>query len=179
MSRNINDSDRLPRIPLIAGLSILFVVCVAASLWSFKVFSPEAIKRAALPEKKHDPLLGALLDISDGLDNTDLAGKGFYDKYCKVCHGETGRGDGFNSFNLKPRPVDLSEEIFGGGEILTRTIMDGFTGKEGIMRCPPFGSVLGEDRVQAAVMYVQQFSAPPPQTEQTRVEGVEEITPVE
>ncbi|MCB7128128.1 MAG: c-type cytochrome [Candidatus Brocadiales bacterium] len=173
-----NNDDRLPRIPLIAMVSILVVTAVVVSLYSFKAFSPEAIKRAALPPEKHDPLLDALLEISDGLDNTALTGRGFYTKYCNVCHGEEGKGDGFNAYSLKPRPVDLSKEIFGGDKVLTTTITNGFTGKDGVMRCPSWSGVLREDEVQATVLYVKQFSAKPPKLELTEVEGAE-VEPVE
>src|SRR6266498_3531699 len=38
-------------------------------------------------------------------------GKGLYSHYCQTCHGETGAGDGFNAFNLDPRPRDLSNPV--------------------------------------------------------------------
>src|SRR5262249_38752016 len=39
-------------------------------------------------------------------------GKVVFVDYCQTCHGETGAGDGFNSFNLDPRPRDLSDPAF-------------------------------------------------------------------
>jgi mono/diheme cytochrome c family protein len=35
-----------------------------------------------------------------------------YRKYCSVCHGTEGKGDGFNAFNLDPRPRDFSDSTF-------------------------------------------------------------------
>jgi mono/diheme cytochrome c family protein len=35
-----------------------------------------------------------------------------YQHYCQTCHGETGAGDGFNAYNLDPRPRDMSDPAF-------------------------------------------------------------------
>ena len=34
-------------------------------------------------------------------------GQEIYRHDCQTCHGEGGAGDGFNAFNLDPRPRDL------------------------------------------------------------------------
>lgn len=36
-------------------------------------------------------------------------GKHVYAKYCTVCHGVEGKGDGFNAFNLDPKPRDFTD----------------------------------------------------------------------
>ncbi|MEE9170069.1 MAG: c-type cytochrome [bacterium] len=36
-------------------------------------------------------------------------GKHLYAHYCAVCHGASGEGDGFNAFNLDPRPRNLAD----------------------------------------------------------------------
>jgi cytochrome c oxidase cbb3-type subunit 3 len=36
-------------------------------------------------------------------------GKALFDYYCAICHGDTGNGDGFNSFNLTPPPAKLAD----------------------------------------------------------------------
>ena len=33
-------------------------------------------------------------------------------KYCAVCHGKEGKGDGFNAFNLDPRRRDFSDSAY-------------------------------------------------------------------
>ena len=37
-------------------------------------------------------------------------GKKLYMKFCKICHGGKGRGDGLAGINLKPRPKDFTSE---------------------------------------------------------------------
>jgi cytochrome c oxidase cbb3-type subunit 3 len=39
-------------------------------------------------------------------------GRFLYTKYCSVCHGVEGKGDGFNAFNLEPKPKDFSEKQY-------------------------------------------------------------------
>ena len=38
-------------------------------------------------------------------------GKHLYAKYCAVCHGTEGTGDGFNAFNLDPKPRDFTDSL--------------------------------------------------------------------
>lgn len=39
-------------------------------------------------------------------------GRDLFLHYCAVCHGESGAGDGFNAWNLAPRPRDLSDPAY-------------------------------------------------------------------
>jgi mono/diheme cytochrome c family protein len=39
-------------------------------------------------------------------------GRAIFDHYCSTCHGAEGHGDGFNAFNLDPRPRDLGDPVF-------------------------------------------------------------------
>jgi mono/diheme cytochrome c family protein len=56
-------------------------------------------------------------------------GKALYLRYCGACHGETGKGDGFVSNMMEPRPVDLTQLAKkAGGEfpfLETMKIIDG------------------------------------------------------
>jgi cytochrome c oxidase cbb3-type subunit 3 len=36
-------------------------------------------------------------------------GKTLYTKYCTICHGDQGKGDGFNAYNLDPKPRDFTD----------------------------------------------------------------------
>ena len=58
------------------------------------------------------------VDRNDSLRQADLtrlfsydqrAGKRLFDHYCVVCHGALGEGDGFNAYNLDPRPVSFRD----------------------------------------------------------------------
>jgi mono/diheme cytochrome c family protein len=39
-------------------------------------------------------------------------GKHLYAKYCAVCHGTEGKGDGFNAYNLDPKPRDFTDSQY-------------------------------------------------------------------
>lgn len=39
-------------------------------------------------------------------------GQRLFRHYCAVCHGDQGAGDGFNAWNLNPRPRDLADPAY-------------------------------------------------------------------
>ncbi|MFQ5862646.1 MAG: c-type cytochrome [Candidatus Brocadiales bacterium] len=155
-----NIPERLPRIPLIAAISIIFVLSVGASLWGMKVFSPEAIRRAALPEEKPDPLREALREMTSGLTNIELLGREYYNYYCEVCHGGGGKGDGFNAFNLDPRPADLTR-LKAPNDHLVKAISEGSASVGGSPLCPPWGLTLSEDAINSIILYISTFAEKP------------------
>ncbi|MEK7368634.1 MAG: cytochrome c [Planctomycetota bacterium] len=161
MKDPMETGERLPRIPLIVAMSVIFTISVVVSLWSFKIFSPLEIKRAVLPPEKPDPLGHSLVKTTGGLTNTQLAGRINYEKYCMVCHGEQGRGDGFNSFNLTPRPTNFSKGL-PGNQALFKAASAGFTGSDGNLHCPPWGLTMGGDAIAATILYINTLAEKPP-----------------
>ncbi len=39
-------------------------------------------------------------------------GKRLFEHYCSVCHGVSGAGDGFNSYNLNPKPNSFKNSVY-------------------------------------------------------------------
>ncbi|MEK7241695.1 MAG: cytochrome c [Planctomycetota bacterium] len=146
--------DRMSVIPMVVLLSVTFVLSIGAFLWGMKVFSPVEIKRAALPEEHPDPLRSALEKATNGLSNIELVGRQYYEAYCMVCHGESGAGDGFNAFNLNPRPADLAAVKKKGDEHLFNVISNGSASVGGSPMCPPWGKTLGEEHTRSIVAYL-------------------------
>lgn len=85
-------------------------------------------------------------------------GQALYRHYCLNCHGNEGKGDGFNAYNLDPRPRSLADSAFqaqhsdadllvairsGGGAVGLSTGM------------PPWGRTLNERQVQNVVEYLR------------------------
>lgn len=85
-------------------------------------------------------------------------GRALFRHYCATCHGAEGRGDGFNAFNLDPKPRDLSEEEFQGeksDDELADVIMIG-GGAAGLSTAmPPWGGTLSKRQVQNLVIYLR------------------------
>ena len=91
-------------------------------------------------------------------------GKVTFTYYCQTCHGESGAGDGFNAFNLDPRPRDLSDPEFqkkkSGAEIAD-AIRRGGAGVGLSALMPPWGRTLSARQVDELVLYVRSLAAPP------------------
>lgn len=149
--------DRMSIIPMVVFLSVTFVISLVAFLWGMKVFSPLEIKRAALPAEHPDPLREALEKAANGLGNIELVGQQYYETYCMVCHGEKGYGDGFNAFNLNPRPANLAVVRKRGDEHLFKVISKGSASVGGSPLCPPWGATLEEDHIRSIIAYLHSF----------------------
>lgn len=149
--------DRMSIIPLVVFLSVTFVISTFAFLWGMKIFSPLEIRKAALPVEHPDPLREALGEVTNGLCNLELVGKQYYEAYCMVCHGDKGAGDGFNAFNLNPRPANLAIVQKRGDEHLFKVISNGSASVGGSPLCPPWGATLDEDRMRSVIAYLHTF----------------------
>ena len=90
-------------------------------------------------------------------------GRALYRHFCLNCHGEEGKGDGFNAYNLDPRPRSLADSTFqaqhsdadllaairsGGGAVGLSTGM------------PPWGRTLNERQLQNVVEYLRTMGGP-------------------
>jgi len=99
----------------------------------------------------------ATLPIPD-LGYNAREGRAVYRHYCLTCHGDEGRGDGFNAYNLDPRPRSLADSAFqarhsdadllaairaGGGAVGLSTGM------------PPWGRTLNDRQMQNVVEYLR------------------------
>ena len=85
-------------------------------------------------------------------------GKQVFQTYCVGCHGETGQGDGFNSFNLDPHPRDLGDPAFQKSKSnadLADAIRRGGAGVGLSSLMPPWGRTLDARHVDDVVLYVR------------------------
>jgi len=99
------------------------------------------------------------------LSREEYKGKVIFDRFCAVCHGKSGDGNGFNAFNLESsfqvKPFNFTDStamakinrdeiekaIIGGGPAV---------GKSQYM--PPWGKTLRPDDIQALIQYIYTFS---------------------
>jgi mono/diheme cytochrome c family protein len=85
-------------------------------------------------------------------------GKEVYQKYCLGCHGATGAGDGFNAFNLDPRPRDLGDPALQKSKSnadLADAIRRGGAGVGLTSLMPPWGHTIDERHINAVVLYIR------------------------
>jgi mono/diheme cytochrome c family protein len=89
-------------------------------------------------------------------------GKVLFVKYCSVCHGAEGKGDGFNAFNLEPKPRDLSDKQYMSAfsdERLFQTIDLGGRGMNKSPSMPSWGGRLNRQEIRYVIAYVNSMSA--------------------
>lgn len=92
------------------------------------------------------------------LSYTVREGRALFRHYCATCHGEEGRGDGFNSYNLDPKPRDLADPAFqderSDAELVAIIRIGG--GAAGLSTgMPPWGHTVTERKIQNLVAYVR------------------------
>lgn len=85
-------------------------------------------------------------------------GKQVYTKYCVVCHGEAGEGDGFNSYNLSTRPRDFTDAKYMNSmsdDRIAEAISQGGRGVNRLPLMPSWGGRLTKREIQNTVSYVR------------------------
>ncbi len=98
------------------------------------------------------------------LSYEERQGSLLYAKYCAVCHGKEGKGDGFNAFNLDPRPRDFSDSSYmaalSDGQIL-QTIAGGGRSVNKSPLMPSYGWTMDAAEIRYVVSYIRTFSSNP------------------
>ena len=82
-------------------------------------------------------------------------GRNVYTTYCATCHGDTGAGDGFNAFNLDPRPRALGDPAFRkkrSDADLVGVIRRGGAGVGLSSLMPPWGHTLDDRQIEDVVL---------------------------
>jgi mono/diheme cytochrome c family protein len=87
-----------------------------------------------------------------------------YGKYCVVCHGKEGKGDGFNAFNLDPRPRDFTDSTYMkalSDEQIVQTITGGGRSVNKSPLMPAYGWTLNRQQIRYLDSYVRSFRENP------------------
>jgi mono/diheme cytochrome c family protein len=85
-------------------------------------------------------------------------GKILYAQYCTICHGDQGRGDGFNAYNLDPKPRDFTDpRAMAGMDDITMaaTISGGGKGVNKSPLMPAWGGRLNKLEMDYVIRYVK------------------------
>jgi mono/diheme cytochrome c family protein len=130
--------------------------------------SVSAVIDSTAPVKDSAALAKDSLRVADSLATHPMTyeqrqGKYVYSRYCAVCHGNEGKADGFNTFNLDPKPRDLTEQHYlseFSDARLIQIIRDGGRGANKSPSMPPYGWTLGKDDIAYVAAYVRTFMPP-------------------
>lgn len=104
----------------------------------------------------------------------DRLGARTFEHYCSICHGKEAKGDGFNAFNLDPRPRDLTSAEFQRMRT-DRDIFDAIDkgaaslGYSRVM--PPWGKTLSPREIRALVHYIRSIAVTAPRPPSGAVTG--------
>lgn len=83
-----------------------------------------------------------------------------FGKHCALCHGQRGQGDGFNAFNLDPRPTNLADPARQSRltpDHLREVIREGGRGVNLAATMPAYGTTLTVDEIEDLVAYITQL----------------------
>ncbi len=97
------------------------------------------------------------------LSYEERQGEIIYGRYCAVCHGDAGKGDGFNAYNLDPRPRDFSDSLYMkalGDEQIVQTITGGGRSANKSPLMPAYGWTLDRGQIRYLQAYIRTFSRP-------------------
>ncbi len=61
---------------------------------------------------RRDLVLETASSLEEIVDSELAEGRKVFGKYCSICHGIEGRGDGFNAYNLNPKPRDFADSSY-------------------------------------------------------------------
>lgn len=85
-------------------------------------------------------------------------GRSLYFHYCSHCHGTSGEGDGFNAFNLDPRPRNLADPAFQKSrseQDLSEVVRRGGRASGLSSNMPPWGRTLNDRQIGYIVRYLR------------------------
>lgn len=135
----------------------LRALCVCLLLLTFGAGCRRELDGAASAPGGPETAAASILPVPD-LGYNAREGRALYRHYCLTCHGEEGHGDGFNAFNLDPKPRDLADPTFQtkkSDDDLAAIIRSG-GGVAGLSTgMPPWGRTLPERNIRNIVDYLR------------------------
>ena len=118
---------------------------------------PAAAADSTTAENPYAIYSASTLPIPD-LGYTAREGRVLYRHYCLNCHGDEGKGDGFNAYNLDPRPRSLADSTFQAQHSdsdLVAAIRSGGAAVGLSTGMPPWGRTLNERQIQHVVEFLR------------------------
>jgi mono/diheme cytochrome c family protein len=95
------------------------------------------------------------------LSYRESRGGRLFDSSCAVCHGPKGEGDGFNAFNLDPRPRDLTDAAYMqaiSDQAIREVITQGGRGMNKSILMPAYGQSFTKREIDDLVAFVRSLA---------------------
>jgi mono/diheme cytochrome c family protein len=113
-------------------------------------------------EASHQDVVLETADSFEEIADRGLAeGRKVYGKYCSVCHGVEGRGDGFNAYNLDPKPRNFTDSSYRArldSALIVETITSGGASVGHSALMPGWSGTLSETDIRNVSYYVMYLS---------------------
>lgn len=110
---------------------------------------------------QQDVVLETADSFEEIIDRELAEGRKVYGKYCSVCHGVEGRGDGFNAYNLDPKPRNFADSSYRAkldSALIVETITSGGASVGHSALMPGWGGTLSETDIRNVSHYVLYLS---------------------
>ena len=150
------------------ALGLLAIVALAwaggGCRGSSRSILPKTAKQGPAASDSADAIYSASALPSPDLGYNAREGRALYRHYCLNCHGEAGKGDGFNAYNLDPRPRSLADSSFQAQRSdsdLVVAIRSGGAAVGLSNGMPPWGRTLPERQIQNVVVYLRTLPTAP------------------
>lgn len=144
-----------------ALLFLLFVLSLFL-LNACKIDSEKKSTNVAADSTKSDSVYSPIVqeNIWTLYNFDEREGKRLFEHYCSVCHGVNGAGDGFNSYNLNPKPNSFRDSVYMSNlsdlnlqQIIT--LGGQSTNKSTLM--PAYSHTLTEIQIERLVKFIRTF----------------------
>lgn len=112
-------------------------------------------------EAQRDILLEVVESFDKMFDTPKSRGEEIYSRYCSVCHGLSGQGDGFNAYNLHPKPRSFIDTTFVArldSALVVEAITKGGKAIGASAKMPPWGNTLSSHDVDLVASHVIRLS---------------------
>ena len=101
------------------------------------------------------------VDLWETYSYKERVGLKLYGKYCAICHGTTGKGDGFNAYNLDPHPTNLTDSLYMSSlsdKYLNKIISYGGLSMNKSILMPAYENTLSTLQINSIISYLRKLS---------------------
>lgn len=110
---------------------------------------------------QRDLVLETANSFEEIVDKNLADGRKVFGKYCSICHGVEGKGDGFNAYNLNPQPRNFTDSSYRArmdSSQIVETISSGGGAVGFSNQMPAWGRTLSKTDIEKACYYTMYLS---------------------